>query len=144
MPNEVLNKQGTAIVITESGGDVVFTPKGLTHNSGRMSAVIDLGEKFARQYAVELKSKIGSAPTAGLVIEVYWASSKDGSVWPGKVTGSDGAYPATIDDNKKQLQALLPLVCHNTTDAQIQVRGLRPSNRYGVIVWVNKTVKNNQ
>lgn len=139
MANEVLDKQGTAIVIKESGGNVVFTPKGLTNNNARMSASIDLGAKFAPRYAVELQSKLGSAPTAGLTIEVYWATSKDDSVWPGKTTGSDGAYPATIDDNKKQLQALLPLVCHNTTDAQIQVRGLRPLGRYGVIVWVNKT-----
>ncbi len=141
MPNEVLDKQGTAIVIKESGGNVVFTPKGLTNNTARMSAFIDLGAKFAKQYAVELKSKLVGAPDAGLVIEVYWATSRNNVVWPGKTTGSDGAYPAVIDDNKKQLQALLPLVCHNTTDEQIQVRGLRPLGRYGVIVWVNKTAQ---
>ncbi len=139
MPNQVLAEQGTAIVIKASGGTVVFTPQNIANNAARMSASIDLGALFAPVYAVEIQSKLQSAPDAGLTIEVYWATSKDNSVWPGKVTGSDGAYPATIDDNKKQLQALLPLVCHNTTGAQIQVRGLRPLGRYGVIVWVNKT-----
>lgn len=141
MANEVLDKQGTAIVIKETGGTVVFTPKGLTNNSGRMSASIDLGAKFAKLYQVEVISKLASAPDAGLTIEVYWATSKDGTVWPGKVTGSDAAYPSTVDDNVKQLLLLGPLPCHNTTDAQIKVLGLRPLGRYGVIVWVDKTAQ---
>lgn len=141
MANEVLDKQGTAIVIKASGGDVVFTPQNIANNTGRMSAVIDLGATFAKKYAVEVKSKLTSAPDAGLTIEVYWATSKDGSVWPGKVTGSDAAYPSTIDDNVKQLLLLGPLPCHNTTDEQIKVLGLRPIGRFGVIVWVNKTAQ---
>lgn len=141
MANEVLDKQGTAIVIKESGGNITFTPKNIANNTGRMSAVIDLGATFAKKYAVEVISKLGSAPTAGLTIEVYWATSKDGTVWPGKVTGSDAAYPSTVDDNKKQLALLGTLTCHNTTDAQIQVLGLRPIGRYGVIVWVNETAQ---
>lgn len=139
MANEVLNKQGTAIVVKESGGNVVFTPKNIANNTGRMSASIDLGATFAGRYAVECQSKLASAPTAGLTIEVYWATSKDDSVWPGKVTGTDAAYPATVDDNKKQLALLGSLTCHNTTDAQIKTLGLRPIGRYGVIVWINKT-----
>lgn len=139
MPNEILDKQGTAIVIRESGGTVVFTPKNIANNVGRMSASIDLGATFAGRYAVELQSKLQVAPTAGLGIEAYWATSKDNSIWPGKVTGSDGAYPATVDDNKKQLTLLGSLICHNTTDAQIKTLGLRPLGRYGVIVWINKT-----
>lgn len=139
MPNEILEKQGTAIAIKESGGTVVFTPKNIANNTGRMSASIDLGAKFADRYAVECQSKLQVAPTAGLGIEVHWATSKDNAVWPGKVTGSDAAYPATIDDNKKQLGQLGSLTCHNTTDAQIKTLGLRPIGRYGVIVWINKT-----
>ena len=141
MANEVLNKQGTAIVIKESAGDVVFTPKNIANNTGRMSASIDLGAKFAGRYAVECQSKLQVAPDAGLGIEIYWATSKDDGVWPGKVTGSDGAYPSTVDDNKKQLTLLGSLTCHNTTDAQIKILGLRPISRYGVIVWVNKTAQ---
>ena len=141
MPNEVLDKQGTLIVIKESAGDVVFTPKNIANNTGRMSASVDLGATFAGRYAVECQSKLQSAPDAGLGIEVYWATSKDDSVWPGKVTGSDGAYPSTVDDNKKQLTHLGKLTCHNTTDAQIKVLGLRPLGRYGVLVWVNKTAQ---
>ena len=141
MSNEVLDKQGTDIVIKESGGTVVFTPKNIANNTGRMSATIDLGEKFAKRYQVEVISKLASAPDAGLGIEIYWATSKDGSVWPGKVTGSDAAYPSTVDDNKKQLLLLGPLPCHNTTDEQIKILGLRPIGRFGVIVWVNKTAQ---
>ena len=139
MANKILNGQDTAIVIKESGGDVTFTPKNIANNTGWMSDSIDLGENFADRYAVELQSELQVAPDAGLGIEVYWATSKDDSVWPGKVTGSDAAYPATVDDNKKQLTLLGSLICHNTTDAQIKTLGLRPIGRYGVIVWVNKT-----
>lgn len=139
MPTEKLLKQGTAIVLRASGGNVVFTPQNNANNVARMSASIDLGARFADRYNVELQSKLQSAPTAGLGIEVYWATSKDNSVWPGKVTGTDGAYPATIDDNKKQLTLLGNLTCHNTTDAQIDTVALAPLGQYGVIVWVNKT-----
>lgn len=141
MSNKVLNLQDTAITVKETSGDVVFTPKNIANNLAWMSASIDLGAKFADRYAVECQSKLVSAPDAGLGIEVFWATSKDDSVWPGKVTGSNGAYPATIDDNKKQLTLLGHLTCHNTTDAQIKTLGLRPIGRYGVIVWVNKTAQ---
>lgn len=139
MATDILLAQGTIIEIEESGGDVVFTPKNIADNGGRMSASIDLGAAFARRYHVLLESKLQVAPAAGKAIEVYWASSPDNSKWPGKVTGSDAAYPATIDDNKKQLTWLGALVCHNTTDAQVDTGLLMPLTRYGVIVWVNKT-----
>lgn len=139
MSNDILLKQGADIVVKASGGDVVFTPQNIGNNTGRMSASIDLGATFARRYHVLLESKLQVAPTAGKVIEVYWASSPDNSKWPGKVTGSDGAYPGTIDANAKQLTWLGAIVCHNTTDAQIDTGGLSPLVRYGVIVWLNKT-----
>lgn len=141
MANEVLNKQGTAITIKASGGTVVFTPQNIANNEAWMSASIDLGAKFAKLYNVTVQSKLQAAPDAGLTIQVYWAASTDEVVWPGKVTGSDAAYPSTIDDNVKQLTPLGSLPCHNTTDEQIKVLGLRPIGRYGVIVWVNKTAQ---
>lgn len=145
MANEVLDKQGTAIVIKASGGDIVFTPQNIANNEAWMSASIDLGAntsgKFAKLYNITIQSKLQAAPDAGLAIQVYWAASTDEVVWPGKVTGSDAAYPSTIDDNAKQLTPLGSLPCHNTTDEQIKVLGLRPLARYGVIVWVNKTAQ---
>lgn len=139
MATDILLAQGTSIEVEESGGDVVFTPKNIGDNAARMSASIDLGAAFARRYHVLLESKLQVAPVAGKVIEVFWASSPDNSKWPGKVTGSDGAYPATIDENKVQLTWLGTLKCHNTTDAQVDTCQLAPLSRYGVIVWVNKT-----
>lgn len=141
MATDILLEQGTSITIKETAGDVVFTPKNIANNAARMSASIDLGEKFARRYHVLLESKLQIAPTAGLSIEVFWAGSPDSTKWPGKVTGSDAAYPATIDDNKKQLTPIGTITVHSSTDAQIDSCALSPLTRYGVIVWVNKTGK---
>lgn len=141
MATDILLEQGSSISVQESGGDVSFLPKNMADNAARMSASIDLGAKFARRYHVLLESKLQSAPTAGKVIEVFWAGSPDDTKWPGKVTGSEGIYPAVVDNNKKQLTPLGTITCHNTTDAQVDSCALSPLSRYGVIVWVNKTAQ---
>lgn len=140
MANDLLLEVGTPIVLRATGGgDVLFTPQNLADNAGRMSASVDLGAKFAKQYDVTLESKLQAAPTAGEVIEVYWGASPDNAKWRGKTTGSDATYPATVDHNKKQLELIGVITCHNTTDAQVDGCSLRPLTRYGVIVWVNKS-----
>lgn len=75
----------------------------LADATGRMGASADLGATWDQDYLVQLIVETGTAPTAGNTVELYLAWSHDNTNWPGKVTGSDAAYPTTVANNKKQL-----------------------------------------
>lgn len=106
LPDYLKFEQGTAIVWGEAGGSGVtntLSLDALATAAGRMGAGVDLGAAWDQDYAVYLWVETGTAPTAGNTVELYLASSHDNSNWPGKVTGSDAAYPATVANNKLQL-----------------------------------------
>jgi hypothetical protein len=68
-----------------------------------MGAAADLGANYADEYLVYLKVETGTAPTAGNTVDLYLVSSYDNTLWPAKVTGSDGSYTlGTSDANLKQ------------------------------------------
>lgn len=97
LPDYFTYTLGTAIVWGESGGSGVTNTcslDALANDAARMGASVDLGADFQQLYYVELVVETGTAPTAGNTVECYLASSLDNTNWPGKVTGSDGAYAA--------------------------------------------------
>lgn len=87
----------------------------LADGSARMGAEVDLGANWKRRYRVELWIETGTAPTAGLTVDLHFASSYDGTNYPGGVSGSDGAWPADGNEDEwaKQLEYIGSLVATN-------------------------------
>lgn len=143
LPDYFKVERGTAIVFGEASGTGVtntLSLDALANGSGRMSASVDLGAQWDEEYEVYLEVELGTAPTAGTTVELYIACSRDNTNWPGKVTGSEAAYPTTVADNKKQLW---PVVCVlvATADTNTIVKQnpviWRPTGRYICVVVVN-------
>jgi len=134
---------GTPIVWGESGGSGVtntLSLDALASTSGRMGASVDLGATFEDEYILEVRVETGTAPTAGTTVEVYLAWSTDGANWPGKVTGSDAAYPTTVANNKLQLgPPAIVLNATNDGNTTLSQNGvtIRPAGRYVAPVVVN-------
>lgn len=103
-----VNRQGTAVVWGEAGASGVtktLSFDALAAGSARMGASADLGADYPPFILVEMRIESGSAPTAGLAIDLYLAWSTDNSNWPAGVSGSDGAWPADGNEDEwaKQL-----------------------------------------
>ncbi len=137
---------GTAVVWATSGAATpltetnLLTLNNLAAASGRMGAAVDLGAQWEEEMFVALWAQTGTAPTAGLTVELYMASSHDNTNWPGKVTGSDAAYPTTVAANKLQLGPPASVLVA-TADANTLLKQApaiwRPAGRYVVPVVVN-------
>lgn len=156
MANEILHKQGTPVVFSDTT-DYSATNSGFTrtaqidltsiaNGAARQSDKADLGATRARLYAVRVGIEYDVAPTAGTVTEFYWSASTSGTAGTGNdggASGADGAYKAGEEDEwKKQLIWLGNLV--NTNDAattvQYQTIGFfTPPQRYGQVVVLNKS-----
>lgn len=143
LPDYLKVEHGTAIIWGESGGSGVtntLSLDALASGSGRMGAAVDLGAAWDDEFFVELYVETGTAPTAGNTAELYLAWSRDNSNWPGKVTGSDAAYPTTVADNKKQLgPPTLVLVATADANTTLKQNGVivRARARYVTPVVVN-------
>lgn len=142
LPDYIKASQGTAIIWGESGASGVtntLSLDALANAAGRMGASVDLGATWDQDYLVYLYIETGTAPTAGNTVELYLACSYDNSNWPGKVTGSDAAYPTTVANNKLQLELVQVLVATgdgNTTLRQAPTLW-RPKGRYVAPVVVD-------
>jgi hypothetical protein len=142
MPNEILIKQGTSKTWKAAGGDYAITLASLANGAGRCGQKCDLGAAMAARYAFAVEINLDAAPTAGNLIEVYWAPSHDGATFPGGATGTDAAYKAGEEDEwKKQLMLVGCVVVTNDADAvvQTQVFVFAPPARYGCPIVVNKS-----
>lgn len=144
LPDTEKRSLGTSTVWGEAGGTGVtatLSLNALANNAGRMGASVDLGADFDSEYLLEVYIETGTAPTAGTFVEVYLAWSRNGTDWPGKVTGSDAAYPVTVDDNKKQLgspSAILIATADANTVLKQQAVLVQAKGRYVAPVVVNK------
>jgi hypothetical protein len=145
MANEVLVRQGGSKLWKATGGDYAITLAALANNAARQGQKGDLGDangRFAARWAVCVELNMDVAPTAGNVIEIYWAASRDNSTVPGGATGTDSAYKAGEEDEwKKQLLLVgcLVLTADADTVVQTQVFEFLPPARYGSPVVVNKS-----
>lgn len=107
LPDYQVAEQGTAIIWGESGASGVtktISLDALASGSGRMGASADLGSTWEGEYILEARIESGTAPTAGLAIDVYLAWSTDNSNWPAGVSGSDGAWPSDGNEDEWALQ----------------------------------------
>ena len=145
MSNEVLVKQGTDIVWKPAGGDYALTLYTVANNDARQGQKGDLGATFAARYLVTAEISLGAAPTAGNLIELFWAASYDDSTFPGGAIGVDTGYKSNpvneVDEWKKQLLLIGALAVTADADpvAQIQSFVFSPPTRYGAPVVVNKS-----
>jgi len=118
--------------------------------AARQSTKVDLGEHRADEYAVRVAFEMAATPTAGDLIEIYWAPSavstaSDGN--PGGVSGSDAAFTGygTLSEATPQLHfigvAVAAAVASSTTPSvQIaEVGTFSPTERYGTLVVKNES-----
>jgi hypothetical protein len=104
--------QGTAIVWGQPGATGVtreLSFNNLANGSAQQGQSADLALSVGNIFLlpefclVYLSIETGTAPTAGLTVEAYLVSSYNNTLWPAKVTGSDGAYTlGTLDANLRQ------------------------------------------
>lgn len=143
LPDYFKQALGTAVVWGEasmSGQTALLSLDALADAAGRMGAAVDLGALWRKWYSLSLWVETGTAPTAGNIVELFMACSVDNLNWPGKVTGSDAAYPTTVAANKKQLgnPANILVATNDGTTVLKQAPVLwRPTARYVAPVVVN-------
>jgi hypothetical protein len=143
LPDYLKVEQGTAVIWGHTGGSgvtAVMDVNALADAAGWMGASVDLGAQWDEEYAVILRVETGTAPTGDgtKVVELYLAY--DNTNWPGKVTGSNAAYPATIASNKRQLggmASILIATADTNTILRQQAVIWRPKARYVAPVLVN-------
>ena len=147
LPDYLKFSLGTPVIWGEAGATGIsltvtktLSLDALADAAGRMGASADLGATWDQDQLAQLIVETGTAPTAGNLVELYLAWSHDNTNWPGKVTGSDAAYPATVSANKRQLGApACILVATNDTNTVLYQNPvvIRPKARYVVPVVVN-------
>jgi len=107
LPDYIQITQGTAIVWGESGGSGVtatLSLNNLANGSAQQGAYVDLGANYEGTYIAILAIETGTAATAGNTYDLYFGYSHDTTVWPAKMTGSNGSYTlGTADANLRQI-----------------------------------------
>lgn len=147
LPDFAKQSLGTPIIWGEAGATGIsltvtntLSLNNLANAAGRMGAAVDLGADWDGEYLAQLIIETGTAPVAGNNCELFLAWSHDNTNWPGKVTGSDAAYPATVSENKLQLglsAGVLVATADANTVLRQQPRVIRAKARYVTPVVVN-------
>jgi hypothetical protein len=137
MPREILQKQGTDVVWTSAAGDELLTLTSLADGNGRAGDEHDFGATHPQRIRISLEVDFNVAPTAGEVMEVFWASSHDGTDYDGEVSGTDAAYNS--EDDAKRLHYVGVLVASNDTDPQRASWVFFLPARYGAPVVFNQS-----
>ena len=144
LPDTFKVSQGTAIVWGEAGASGVtktLSLDALADGAAQQGESADLGTDWDREYLVYLVAETGTAPTAGNVVDLYLVSSQNGTDWPAKVTGSDGAYTlGTGDANLRQAgPPVVSLFATNDANAVLRQAPVvwRPAGRYVAPIFDN-------
>lgn len=128
--------------------DVAIQLASVANNAARQSAKADLGANRAMVYEVWAAFELAATPTAGNVIELWWAPSPNSTAAnanPGGVSGSNAAYSgysSNLDASIKQLQFIGDFVCTAQATGTVQIARvglLIPKHRYGSLVVYNKS-----
>jgi hypothetical protein len=156
MPNEILVKVGTAIVLADAT-DFDNSPSAdtdqidltsLANGAARQSAKFDFTATRAAKYNVACSFEVDVAPASGAVISVYIAPSISGTAAnenPGGISGSDAAYTGTagdsLADSLLQLDFIGDVVCTADADPVMQNQSFVyvPHARYGTLVVYNQS-----
>jgi hypothetical protein len=160
LPDSILVQNGTAIVFADATDHAPATANnlgtrtaqldltGVADGAARQSDKVDLGATRAELYEVHAAIEIAATPTAGDVIEFWWAPSVSGTAGtanPGGVSGADAAYAGYSSNMAaaiKQLQFIGDFVCTTQATGTIQqarVGAFRPKHRYGTLVVRNES-----
>ena len=137
MANEILQKQGTTVTWTSSGGDEALTMTSLADGEGQAGDEHDFGATHAARVRIELVVDFNAAPTAGESVDVYWSSSDDGTNYDGECTGSDASYDS--EDDMRRLHYVGSLIASNDTDPQRASWVFFLPARYGLPVVSNQS-----
>lgn len=107
LPDYLKRTLGTPIIWGEAGATTVFgavtntlSLDALVKATARMGAYADLGAAFPEKSLLFIVAETGTAPTAGNTVDVHLAWSPVSSVFPGGVTGSDGAWPSDGNEDE--------------------------------------------
>jgi hypothetical protein len=160
LPDNILVQTGTAIVFADTTDHSPAANNNLgtrtdqidltsvADGAARQSAKVDLGATRAELYEVVAAIEIAATPTAGEVIEFWWAPSPNSSAAvanPGGVSGSDSAYAGYSSNMSaaiKQLQFIGDFVCTAQATGTVQIArvgAFRPKHRYGTLVVRNES-----
>ena len=157
MPNSIPINEGTPIVWADIGGDfgdspiagtVQITLVSLANAAARQGVKVDLGDPRAEIFEITLVIELDAAPTSGLTVDLYMASSPDGTAGvanPGGVSGTDAAYTGTagdsLADSLKQLDFIGSLICTSDAATVVQQQSFKysPANRYVSPVVFNQS-----
>jgi hypothetical protein len=156
MASEILVKQGTAVCWADTT-DYSATNSGIarTHQidltsladtKARQGAKADLTATRAGGYSVLVGIEMDVAPTAGEVVEIYWAASYSGTAGTGNAGGASGADAAYKDGEEAEwVQQLIHigdvvLTADAATTVQVQCVNpyFSPPTRYGMPVVKNE------
>lgn len=160
LPDEIVVQTGTAIVFADTTDHSPASANNLgtrtaqidltsvSNNAARQSDKVDLGATRAEIYEVVAALEIAATPTAGNVVEFWWAPSPSGTAGtanPGGVSGADAAYAgysSNLDASIKQLQFIGDFVCTAQATGTVQIArvgSFAPKHRYGTLVVYNKS-----
>lgn len=139
MANLIYQTLETARVWAASGGDEVLTLTSMATVVGRKGDGHDWGAVHSARVIVELKTAFAVGPVSGAVVEVWWFSSRDNSLFDGNQAAGDGALSDT--DIIRQGHWIGNLVCDNVTTVQVQSWLFCLPGRYGFPVVYNRTAQ---
>lgn len=148
LPDFLKLAAGAAIVWGEPGATVMGLPvtnamsvDGLANGAGRNGVFADLGANWSMAYCVWILAETGTAPANGALVEAFFALSHNGSIWPGKATGTDSVYSATPSVAANKMGLGMPFTLSAQADANtvlLQNGELwTPPARYVAPVYIN-------
>ncbi len=126
LPDYEAYEYGTPIIWAEASSTASALGSGtntlsfdaLASGSARMGAAVDLGATNYDEAVVQLGIESGTAPTAGGLMDLYfaWSSISTSAGFPAGVTGSDGAWPSDGDEDQWAKQLGLPAISMAATN----------------------------
>lgn len=128
--------------------DVQIDLTGLANGAARQSAKVDLGANRYPAYRAHAAFELAATPSAGSVIELWWAPSPSATAAnanPGGVAGADSAYTgysSNLDASIQQLTKIGDFVCTAQATGTVQIGRcglLVPSHRYGTLIVYNRS-----
>jgi hypothetical protein len=139
---------GTTVKWSSSGGNHVLTGTSLSNASGRAgdkcstNDILDATKGLAALLEIWVSTKVQSAPTAGLTLDVYLAFSDSGTAGtdnPGNLSGADAAL-ANVDI-APQLVFVGSVVMSNNLGTGLQQQRflVQPQDQFVIPILVNNT-----
>lgn len=116
--------------------------------AARQSTKVDLGAVRATRYKVRAALEFAATPTAGDIVELYWApsgSATAGTGNPGGASGADSAYAgysSNLAASVKQLERIGTFICTAQATATVQIAECGyfvPGERYGSLIVKNES-----